>query len=150
MNELLYCIIFILVAIILAEAVIFFIVPKNSKKRKTSITKSSPVENIKILIEKDSIENINIFFDNLIREYITRYKILNGFTDESYVTTDMMNELNRYVSGSIMRNMTPSIRSTLGLIYNVSTDKALKETIDIRVKLNVIAEVIDQNQPLNE
>lgn len=149
MTEILYGIIFVLAITLAVETIMFFVLPRD-KKRKSSNNKSTSAENIKILIEKDSIENINIFFDNLIREYITRYKILNGFTDESYVTTDMMSELHQYVRGSIIKNMTPSIRSTLGLIYNVSTDEALKETIGIRVKLNVIAEVIDQNQPINE
>ena len=149
MTEILYGIIFVLAITLAVETIMFFVFPRD-KTRKSSNNKSTSAENIKSLIEKDSIEDINIFFDNLIREYITRYKILNGFTDESYVTTDMMSELHQYVRGSIIKNMTPSIRSTLGLIYNVSTDEALKETIGIRVKLNVIAEVIDQNQPINE
>ena len=149
MTEILYCTIFVLVMALVVNTINYLVLLKDNKKRKPSNKKPASVENIKILIEKDSIENINIFFDNLIREYITRYKILNGFTDESYVTTDMMTEIHQYVKGSIIKNMTPSIRSTLGLIYNVSTNEALEETIDIRIKLNVIAEVIDQNQPIN-
>ena len=122
---------------------------RESKKEKNinppiNVTST---EKIKLLLEKDSVENINNIIDSLIKQAIDRYMILNvNFNKEAYLNEDAINELSLYAFGTVKDNMTPTVKELIGLIYDISTDEKMDEFIKLRIKIYVLAIVVKTNQ----
>ena len=122
----------------------------ENKKKSTKENKKETIDPaiINTILEDGSLEKVNNLIDSLIKDAINMYYILNGITGETYLTNDKTVELNRYVFGMVKRNMTPTIKETIGLFYDISSPSKLEEIIQLRIKLHIINVTVQQNRPL--
>lgn len=109
---------------------------------------SVDVDKLRIVMEKDSLNNVNILLDTIIKDAIDMYNILNGVTDETYYTEEMNNEMSVYVFGMTKKKMTKPVRDAIGLFYTINTEKDLDEVIKLRIKLHLIDVISQQNRPI--
>ena len=109
---------------------------------------SIDIDKIKMVMEKDSLDNVHVLLDTIISDAIGMYNILNGVTDETYYTEEMNNEMSVYVFGMTKKKMTKPVRDALGLFYEINTDKDLDDIIKLRIKLHLINVISQQNKPL--
>lgn len=116
------------------------------KESKIDIKKENNVEKIKILLEDKSIEKIDGFINNLINQAIEQYMIFNMTTKEHYINAKESETVIKYVYGTIKVNMTQNTRDVIGLIYDVSTDQKLENLLMIKIKINVLALLVDNNK----
>lgn len=122
----------------------------NSNKTSTIQTPDN-TEKIKILLEKDSIENIDNMVDEIIKRSADRYMILNvNFKELPYITERDTDELTKYIFGSVKMDMTDTVEETIGLIHNISTEKQLDDFLNLRIKMYVLALLVKTNQTINE
>lgn len=143
-------IIFNYVMIIIAIALMFImtVILIDTKSNPTVKKESVSVDILKLIIQKDSFDNVNAMLDTIIKDGIEMYTILNGVEQETYITADMSNEMYDYVFGMSYKKMTPAVRSALGLFYNIDSDNDLIELLRLRIKLHLINEIYQQNLPI--
>jgi len=116
----------------------------DERNKDTSID----IDKIKMVMEKDSLDNVHVLLDTIISDAIGMYNILNGVTDETYYTEEMNNEMSVYVFGMTKKKMTKPVRDDLGLFYEINSDKDLDDIIKLRIKLHLINVISQQNKPL--
>ena len=106
-------------------------------------------EKIKILLSENAIEKVDNLVDSLIKNAIDKYMILNvNFDKEKYLNAGDQEQMTLYVTGMVMNNMTDTVRSTIGLVYDISTEQKLKEFLDIRIKMSLLVVIVNQNKDL--
>lgn len=140
----------IIILTITEEVVAYFkLKPIMDRKNNKDINiRNNDIDSARILLEEKSVEKIDNFFDDIIKKEINNYKILSGYNEETYMNTEMTDEMLKYVFASCMNNITPAILSTIGLIYDTSDKKKIEELFKLRIKLNIIVTVINQNVPI--
>ena len=122
-----------------------------SKDENEDAVLTDNTEKIKILLTKDAIDNIDNMIDDIIKRAADRYMILNiNFKDLPYVTEKDADELTKYIFGSLKMDMTDTVRETIGILHNVSTEKQLDDFLKLRIKMYVLAIVVKTNQTINE
>jgi hypothetical protein len=127
---------------------------KKAKKFKEELDESRRsnleyTEKLKILLQKDTIANIENILDDLIQKAIDNYVIFTvGFDPEKYYNSKEADIIMKYVKETIMLNMTPAVRESLGLIYIVDTDKQLSDLLDVKIKIHVIAFLNNKNKSI--
>lgn len=126
----------------------------NLKKDEPEVTQVfDNTEKIKIILSKDSIENIDNLVDEIIRRSADRYMILKVNYKEKeaqYITEKDADELTKYIYGSIKLDMTDTMRDTIGLVHNISTEKQFDDFFNLRIKLYVLALIVKNNQTIND
>ena len=142
---------FTLITIALFIGLIYIIKSLTTKENDNIVPiDNGSVEKIKILMEKDSIQKIDDLVDALISNAVDKYMILNvNFDREKYLKQEEQEQLSQYVYGMVIKNMTKSVLDTIGLIYDISTDEKLKEFLDIRIKIYVLAIIVNQNKDID-
>ena len=106
-------------------------------------------EKIKILLSENAIEKVDNLVDSLIKNAIDKYMIFNvNFDKEKYLNAGDQEQMTLYVTGMVMNNMTDTVRSTIGLVYDISTEQKLKEFLDIRIKMSLLVVIVNQNKDL--
>lgn len=152
--DIIWLIIKVLWLLLITVCMVIYIIKLITNKKETTAPvnikdNSSDVEKIKILMEKDSTQKIDNLLDSLIKNAVDKYMILNvNFDREKYLSTQDQEQFCSYVMGMVMKNMTESVKNTLGLIYDISTEEKLKEFLDIRIKIYVLAIIVNQNKDL--
>lgn len=122
-----------------------------NKSSKLTVVDNTSVEKIKILMEKDSIDKINIFIDALIKNAADKYMILNvGYQEDPYLKSTNIEELTLYVIGMVKQNMTKSVIDTIGLIYDVDTEEKLDKFLELRIKIYVLSLSVKVNKTIME
>lgn len=122
-----------------------------NKSSKSTVVDNTSVEKIKILMEKDSIDKINIFIDELIKNAADKYMILNvGYKEDPYLKSTNIEELTLYVIGMVKQNMTKSVIDTIGLIYDVDTEEKLDKFLELRIKIYVLSLSVKVNKTIME
>lgn len=122
-----------------------------NKSSKSTVVDNTSVEKIKILMEKDSIDKINIFIDALIKNAADKYMILNvGYQEDPYLKSTNIEELTLYVIGMVKQNMTKSVIDTIGLIYDVDTEEKLDKFLELRIKIYVLSLSVKVNKTIME
>ena len=122
-----------------------------NKSSKLTVVDNTSVEKIKILMEKDSIDKINIFIDALIKNAADKYMILNvGYLEDPYLKSTNIEELTLYVIGMVKQNMTKSVIDTIGLIYDVDTEEKLDKFLELRIKIYVLSLSVKVNKTIME
>ena len=122
-----------------------------NKSSKSTVVDNTSVEKIKILMEKDSIDKINIFIDALIKNAADKYMILNvGYLEDPYLKSTNIEELTLYVIGMVKQNMTKSVIDTIGLIYDVDTEEKLDKFLELRIKIYVLSLSVKVNKTIME
>ena len=109
---------------------------------------SVDVDKLKMVMEKESLYNVNVLLDTIISDAIDMYNILNGVTDETYYTEEMNNEMSVYVFGMTKKKMTKPVRDAIGLFYTINSEKDLDDIIKLRIKLHLIDVISQQNKPI--
>lgn len=124
------------------------LIQKTAPKKEITENSGVDVEVTKLILQKDSYENVNNMLDTIIKDAIDMYMILQHVTDDTYLTNKIINEMSAYVYGMTYNKMTPGVLSTLGLFYDVSTDAKLADVLKLRIKLHVVNTVQEQNAPI--
>jgi hypothetical protein len=133
---------------------LLFLVGDAIYKAKNKPTEVIPLpdntEHLKMLLEDKSIEKINAVLDSLISNSAKTYMILNVTIEgkEKYITTEESEEMIAYIKASVLKNMTRDVRDLLGMIYKVDTDKDLNNLLSLKIKLYVLATMVNNNVPL--
>jgi uncharacterized membrane protein required for colicin V production len=133
---------------------LLFLIGDAIYKGKNKPTEVTPLpdntEHLKMLLEDKSIEKINAVLDNLISTSAKTYMILNVTIEgkEKYITTEESEEMMTYIKASVLKNMTRDVRDLLGMIYKVDTDKDLNDLLTLKIKLYVLATMVNNNVPL--
>lgn len=119
-------------------------------KRATSTKKEANTEVKKlelILSQENIVDKIDGLVDDLIKKAANIYIILNfGFDKEKYIISTESEEMSLYIKAMVKKNITPEIRSLISLIRNIESEKDLDDYLDLKIKLYVIAVVVDKNQ----
>lgn len=139
-----------LIVIIIIGSVLIVLI-HNIAKKVTSTKKEANTEMIKklelILSQENIIDKIDGLVDDLIKKAANIYIILNfGFDKEKYIISTESEEMSLYIKAMIKKNMSPEIRSLIGIIRNIESEKDLDDYLDLKIKLYVIAVVVDKNQ----
>ena len=149
-------IIYILLSISILISIICTVLTIINLKKEETVPTINPIDNtekIKILLSKDSVENIDNLVDEIIKRAADRYMILKvNFKDKEaqYITEADADELSKYIFGSIKLDMTDTMRDTIGLAHNISTEKQFDDFFNLRIKMYVLAILVNNNQPINE
>ena len=109
---------------------------------------SVDIDKLRMVMEKESLYNVNVLLDTIITDAIDMYNILNGVTDETYYTEEMNNEMSVYVFGMTKKKMTKPVRDAIGLFYTINNEKDLDDIIKLRIKLHLIDVISQQNKPI--
>ena len=109
---------------------------------------SVDIDKLRMVMEKESLYNVNVLLDTIISDAIDMYNILNGVTDETYYTEEMNNEMSVYVFGMTKKKMTKPVRDAIGLFYTINNEKDLDDIIKLRIKLHLIDVISQQNRPI--
>lgn len=128
----------------------FILILYNTKKSTKPVTIDKSVEKIRILMEKDSIDRINDFVDALIKNATDKYMILHvGYVEDAYLKSADITELTLYTYGMVRQNMTKSVLDTIGLIYDVDTEEKLKDFLELRIKIYILAITVNTNKTIS-
>lgn len=150
METVIYIVVYIFLILVGALSIISTIVLVNYKKSEVALKKVEPasLDTIKLVLEKNSFDNVNILIDTIIKDAIDMYNILSGVSDETYINTKMTEEMASYVYGMTVKKMTPAVKGAIGLFYDIDTDEKLDELLKLRIKLHLINEIYTQNLPI--
>ena len=150
METVIYIVVYIALILAGALSIISTIVLVNYKKTEVVLKNIEPasIDTIKLVLEKNSFDNVNILIDTIIKDAIDMYNILNGVNDETYINTKMTEEMASYVYGMTVKKMTPAVKGAIGLFYKIDTDDELEDLLKLRIKLHLINEIYQQNLPL--
>ncbi len=150
METIIYIVVYIALILAGALSIISTIVLVNYKKTEVVLKKIEPasLDTIKLVLEKNSFDNVNILIDTIIKDAIDMYNILNGVSDETYINTKMTEEMASYVYGMTVKKMTPAVKGAIGLFYKIDTEDELEDLLKLRIKLHLINEIYQQNLPL--
>ncbi len=135
-----------------AVAVIVRIVGMG-KSEKDVVVEKDHTEEIKILLSDDKIiDKINNILYTMIKDASDRYMILNvNFNaSDAYLNQESIDELSKYIFGTVKGNMTPALRNLFGLIYDISTEEKLDKFIEINVKMHILDIIVKTNQSVGE
>ena len=132
--------------------VLTVLVMRLDSNNTPTIQTTDNIEKIKILLSnKETVDNIDAIIDSIIKTAVDRYMILNvNFNVDSYITKDNIDEMSKYVFGTIKMDLTDTMRDMIGLIHNVDTEEKLDEFLKIRIKMYILALTIKTNQTINE
>ena len=147
MNNMHYEIIYIVFFILLFLIATIQIILLNKKDTRTYIEKKKDID-LTLLLSDDVYNKCNDFLDSIIRSHINNYKVLTGFTPDSYITTNIKDEMVSYVTEMTKKNMSESIIYLIKTFYLVKTDEDLNKILDLRIKLNILADMVEQNAPI--
>lgn len=119
-------------------------------KKETNVIKSNiDTELIKYVLDEDNIlDKINNLIDTMIKDAIELYSIFNIFNEETYINNEMAEELSNYCLGMVKNKLTDTMKNTIGIVYDISTEKKLDDVIKLRIKLHIINYMVEQNQPI--
>ena len=84
----------------------------------------------------------------MIKDAIELYSIFNTFNEETYINNEMAEELSNYCLGMVKNKLTDTMKNTIGIVYDISTEKKLDDVIKLRIKLHIINYMVEQNQPI--
>ena len=92
---------------------------------------------------------INNIIDSLINNAAQIYLVFNvGFNKDKYITEKDSEQLKAYIYGMIRKSMTPAIKETISIIYNIKTEEELKDILMIRIKLYLLDLLIKNRKPI--
>lgn len=139
----------IIIIILLSLSLIIEII-KIIPKKETNVIKSNiDTELIKYVLDEDNIlDKINNLIDTMIKDAIELYSIFNTFNEETYINNEMAEELSNYCLGMVKNKLTDTMKNTIGIVYDISTEKKLDDVIKLRIKLHIINYMVEQNQPI--
>lgn len=142
----------IVIVVVILFSITAIVITLSNKNELMPITKMEDVEKIKILLSsKDTVENIDVIIDNIIKTAADRYMIFNvNYDPDSYLTKENSEEMALYVFGSVKMDLTDTMKSTIGLVHNIDTEEKLDDFLKLRVKMYVLALLIKTNQTINE
>ena len=143
----------ILAFIVLIMIVIAILIILKNDSKPEPLSNRTYTEEIKILLNTENvIEKINNLLNDKIKEAADRYMIFNvRFNGEdAYLPQDTVDEMSKYVFGTVRSNITPAMRELIGLIYDVETDERLDSLIDINVKMYMLNEIVKTNKDIQE
>ena len=150
MNSEILNIIYLFVSIVTIIMCIVTIVITTTKKEKIDNRKEKiyDVELIKLMLTDNIDNSVNNMLDNIIKNIIDLYLIFNNVSEENYINSEIAKELEDYTFGMIKKKLTDSVRDTIGLVYDISTEEKLNSVIKLRIKLHIINFMVEQNQDI--
>lgn len=140
----------LIIIIILLSLSLIIETIKIIPKKETNVIKSNiDTELIKYVLDEDNIlDKINNLIDTMIKDAIELYSIFNTFNEETYINNEMAEELSNYCLGMVKNKLTDTMKNTIGIVYDISTEKKLDDVIKLRIKLHIINYMVEQNQPI--
>lgn len=140
----------LIIIIILLSLSLIIETIKIMPKKETNVIKSNiDTELIKYVLDEDNIlDKINNLIDTMIKDAIELYSIFNTFNEETYINNEMAEELSNYCLGMVKNKLTDTMKNTIGIVYDISTEKKLDDVIKLRIKLHIINYMVEQNQPI--
>lgn len=127
----------------------------TKNKNKEVIHEDNDIDKLELakllLSTENCVEKIDNILDIKIKAAADMYNILILSTDENqYINTTQIDEMSNYIEETVFRNFTTSMRIITGLIYDVSTDKKIKDIIKVRTKIYMINFVMEYNKLIDE
>jgi hypothetical protein len=127
----------------------------STKKNKEEIHEDNDIGKLELarllLSTENCVEKIDNILDIKIKAAADMYNILILSTDENqYINTTQIDEMSNYIEETVFRNFTTSMRIITGLIYDVSSDKKIKDIIKVRTKIYMINFVMEYNKLIDE
>ena len=125
-----------------------FIILSERTKNKQVVERNPEI--IKIILNKDSFEDVNNLIDSFIKDAIQLYRILNVVVEETYLNKDTLKEMEAYVYQTVMKKMSPDIINVISMFYVIESHKDIEDIIKLRIKLHLIQNAVSQNKPIEE
>lgn len=101
---------------------------------------------LELLLKDKSFENINKLLDDIIEKYVNDYTILVLSKDtNNYLNSSQIEDIEEYVTGSVLKNISSSVIYLLGLIYKLNTEKEISSFIKVRCKIYLIGFISQYN-----
>ena len=96
-----------------------------------------------------SVQSSKELMENLVEEYLNRWRIYNPNPDtDNYVTTNNQEQIIQYIMKNMVLEMTDTIRAQLSIAYKVGTDEELLISIKEVAKIAVLNYTIQQNRTI--
>ena len=137
------CFIFILGVLLVYKELSF---NNHEKSKKENQNHKFDIEKIKILLEDNSIEKIDNFINNIIKNAIDTYILLNVVDKSHYINSKEADIISNYVYATIKNTITDDEKDAIGLFYNISTEEKFDNFIKLKIKISIIALLVQNNQ----
>lgn len=141
----------VIVFLMITFAVIIIIRNEIKESNKPPENNKDYTEEIKILLNTDNImDKINMILYEKIKQAADIYMIFNvKFNGEdAYLPQDTIDEMSKYIFGTVKGNMTPAMRELIGLVYDIDTDERLDNLLDINIKMYMLNEIVKTNKDI--
>lgn len=107
------------------------------------------IEKMKILLEDQPIDKIDIIIDTNIQNAADHYMDLTFMyrkPDDIYITEDMEKEMSEYIFQSVKKDITKPVFELLSLIHCLNTEDDIDELLRFRIKLFMISLLVKTNK----
>lgn len=139
------------IGILLTISIIIDISPFIKRhKKETKIEDKTQKSYVELLMQmEDPYQKVNGIIDSFIDEASNNYLIFSGHTREDYMNQEFVEEYEKYVIAFLQKNMSPTVRDTIGLCYNIKDNEGeLYRILKLRTKLYLIGKVSENNVSL--
>ena len=107
------------------------------------------LEEIKFVIDKDTVDNINNLLNKLISDAADTYRILVVDNDSETLSDKEVRAITSYIKYKVSHSMTPTILATLSLIYDVSDMDKISALLDEKIKIYMVGMIVNRNKQVN-
>lgn len=147
-NILIFFFLFIVAFII--QIISITIIYKYFIKNRTEKNKEFDIKKMELMISlEDYINKIESIIDDLIKRSVETYMILNvSYNNEKYINSEETEQMRNYVFLSVKNNMTDEITSLISTIHVINNESDLDDYLNLKIKLYILAVVVDINKPL--
>lgn len=140
--------------LLICVAVELVLTIKQTYKKHPELTKKSiDTDLLDLMLTDNFVSKVNMLIDSIIKEHAEIYQVMVLSTNEDkaqYITTEQQDEMQKYVLHMTLKNLSPELRSIMGLVYDINDAKDLRDVVSIRVKLYLINFIVEYNKEFTE
>ena len=119
---------------------------KENNNSISDIIADVNLDEIKLILEKDTVNNINDLLNKLIADAADTYRIMTVDNDSENLTEKEVADITDYIKYKVSHNMTPTIIATLSLIYDVSDMEKISMLLDEKIKIYMVGMIVNRNK----
>ncbi len=147
MNNIILIIYLVVVTIFAIGVTIYAILESKKENNEENIN----VDLLNILLTSDSASKIDTVLDQFIISAGDNYTLFKlSQNPNHYITEEIQKEMIMYIFASVKKNMTREMRTLIGLIHVINSEKDLDDLLNLRIKMYVLNFMVDYNQPLDD
>lgn len=119
---------------------------KENSNSISDIIANVHLDEVKLILDKDTVNNINDLLNKLIADAADTYRIMMVDNDKENLTEKDVDNITDYIKYKVSHNMTPTILATLSLIYDVSDMEKISMLLDEKIKIYMVGMIVNRNK----